>query len=46
MIRIDTAAIDELFKEIGRYFEAVDVFRREGREPRWSDAPVQEEVLR
>lgn len=44
MIPID-AALDELLTEIGRYLDAVDVFRREGREPRWSDAPVPEEVL-
>lgn len=45
MIRIDATAIDELFGEIHRYLDALDVFRREGCEPLWTDAPVPEEVL-
>ena len=45
MIRIDTAAIDELLDEIYRYLDALDVFRREGCEPRWGATPLLE-VLR
>ena len=46
MIRIDAAAIDELLDEINRYLDALDVFRREGCEPRWGVTPLPERVLR
>ena len=46
MIRVDAAAIDGLLDEIRRYLDALDVFRREGCEPRWHDALRQEEVNR
>ena len=45
MIQIDAAAIDELLDEIRRYLDALDVFRREGCEPLWSDVAPPEEVL-
>jgi hypothetical protein len=37
---VGTKAVRKLFVEIRRYLEAVDVFRAEGCEPRWSAAAV------
>jgi hypothetical protein len=47
----DTSALGpvelaRLFAEIHVYLEAVDLFRREGREPRWRRESRVKEVLR
>ncbi len=43
-ISLDAAALEGLFAEIRRYLDAVETFRREGREPHWSSVPLPEEV--
>ena len=35
MFQLDSTTLDELFEEIRRYLEAIDLFRTEGLEPRW-----------
>jgi len=38
--------LESLFDEIRVYLEAVEVFRREGHEPRWRHEGLETEVLR
>ena len=38
--------LEVLFDEIRRYLEAIEVFRREGHEPRWRCEANEKEVLR
>jgi hypothetical protein len=42
----DAGALEELYDEILRYLEAVELFRREGHEPSWRVEGTHPEVLR
>jgi hypothetical protein len=44
-IALERVVLGSLFEEIRRYLEAVDAFRREGREPRWRIEAFTTEVL-
>ena len=45
-IAFDQSELDELFAEILRYLEAVELFREEGHEPSWRVEGTHTEVLR
>ena len=39
LLELEIVDGEELMREIARYLAAVETFRREGHEPRWSDHP-------
>ena len=45
-IVLGAGELAEFFDEIRRYLDAVEVFRREGHEPRWRREDKETEVLR
>jgi hypothetical protein len=44
-LALERDVLKSLFEEIRRYLEAVEAFRREGREPRWRIEVLTKEVL-
>ena len=44
-LALERDVLESLFEEIRRYLEAVDAFRREGREPRWRIEVLTKEML-
>ena len=43
---LEPSELESLLDEIRLYLEAVEIFRREGHEPRWRDEGLHTEVLR
>ncbi len=39
LLELEPVDGEELMREIARYLAAVEIFRREGHEPRWLDHP-------